>query len=849
MIRAPRIAAQQRAQATMRQHLTTAFPNGVLAQGTAAAAVGVAAPIEDAATNQAIPLDGDPDERMARIEELTASLRERNRGELRAAATTDYDSCHNQFKEFVEILRSEGMVQPTQTIYTVFNVELFFQIVITNKQILPKSAKKFLFAIEYHAKRAEQAAEAVAFRTPAVIEALVIQEERSRAARRNQPYSAANDPHSKRRTDVLSVVEIRKVIHVILNQNNWKDMFVTWTTCEQAMLRNASLRVLRFCHLRFNTTHGPPILDPVTGTQEYDRREPMLEIVLEPGLHKTGKDDTMQRSTGMWRHKDYKRCATGAMAITTLLRLWDDGDDWDFYWSEDANNPGAKPEWQSHHIVTSWADTSSASADFVAATRMAGVCWAKSTHLRFLSIEYASKMGLSRGQTATLSKHAISSLDDCYCTELLEHALHKMSTDREKVYDVPRTRISLPSHLTEDQLVRCFCPNYGDWLDQQSDHHHGDNLADREGNESAARNFLLGVVPFFCKVLFQDGIYWVDEYPQHTISRFLIRRLPNWYSEWAAQQRLLCREQLRLTRDRQVQHLNDAATAALSTVGNAMINSEGRIVNSIDRLGGEIGQMLNANFRVLREDFDRRFESMAASMEQRLTVVPQQPAAHQQFVSPVHHQHEAQGPSYHGQEAPTNDWMTRPTNSLLATRSVLPRQAEMRRQHYIDVLRQGGLTSPDGAAAAPFQPTQTPTAVRAVDEPFQLDSTTPLPTPQFASQSRAFPRTFVDLVNEVMNFDLWKYYGITGRRSHWPLAVQKALGRRLYLFKMVRDRAESDRSHNDWDSKLKKAAKHYQNIISRKGWTLAQSYNGFRRQFGEMKARKKRNNEGLAHST
>jgi hypothetical protein len=97
-------------------------------------------------------MDSPNAERGARIDELRARLRREHRAELRDSASADYDSCNNAFKNFVEVLRQDEFVPVVGTIYTVRNVELFFQIVVANKtSILPKSARKFLYAIEYHA--------------------------------------------------------------------------------------------------------------------------------------------------------------------------------------------------------------------------------------------------------------------------------------------------------------------------------------------------------------------------------------------------------------------------------------------------------------------------------------------------------------------------------------------------------------------------------------------------------------------------------------------------------------------------------------------------------------------------
>jgi hypothetical protein len=80
----------------------------------------------------------------------------------------------------------------------------------------------------------------------------------------------------------------------------------------------------------------------------------MLEILLEPGLHKTGKNDTLQNSTRLYRHKSHILCGHFALAITTLMRLYDKHLDWHFYWSNNPNDPNAQPPWQEKTIIDGW---------------------------------------------------------------------------------------------------------------------------------------------------------------------------------------------------------------------------------------------------------------------------------------------------------------------------------------------------------------------------------------------------------------------------------------------------------------------------------------------------------------
>ena len=61
-----------------------------------------------------------------------------------------------------------------------------------------------------------------------------------------------------------------------------------------------------------------------------------------------------------------------------------------------------------------------------------------------------------------------------------------------------------------ENLVKMIFPAIKDWREQQLAH-------DGEKYE-AATNFLYETLPNFAKVVVQDGIYWVNEFPEHEVS-------------------------------------------------------------------------------------------------------------------------------------------------------------------------------------------------------------------------------------------------------------------------------------------------------------------------------------------
>jgi hypothetical protein len=62
-------------------------------------------------------------------------------------------------------------------------------------------------------------------------------------------------------------------------------------------------------------------------------------------------------------------------------------------------------------------------------------------------------------------------------------------------------------------------PLINEWRAQWHDARRGDHSA-------AGRNFLWGTLPYLALVAFQDGIYWINDFPQHEASRMLLHIMP-----------------------------------------------------------------------------------------------------------------------------------------------------------------------------------------------------------------------------------------------------------------------------------------------------------------------------------
>ena len=95
-----------------------------------------------------------------------------------------------------------------------------------------------------------------------------------------------------------------------------------------------------------------------------------------------------------------------------------------------------------------------------------------------------------------------------------------MSGTEYRDYFVPRTRLNVRSWWPDRDITRMLFPDYDRWLAEK------DGLVVRGDNSRAANNFLMELLPWLTEVIVQDGIYWIQKYPNHPVSILLKQRLP-----------------------------------------------------------------------------------------------------------------------------------------------------------------------------------------------------------------------------------------------------------------------------------------------------------------------------------
>jgi Centromere DNA-binding protein complex CBF3 subunit, domain 2 len=449
-----------------------------------------------------------------------------------------YNSETNNYCVWVVEQRRNNILPPGDKYLTREGVDLYFSEHVVNRNICYESARRVVSALQRFASDIEYlGSDSFTVESNLVKKAL----EARKRLHRERIMSQIEDPHANLPTNVLSEADCANALRLAATKQNWKDMMLCWSTCEQTYLRNDSMRKLCLPHLRCDRTHAPSCMSDNNYGAGYGFADGhMMSFILDKYVHKT-RDDK-KRVVGAWRHKEYIRCSIGNLAMNLLVRMYADVEI-NFY---GAPMGEATPMWWDRKLIVEWHDEKASYEAFCALLDEAGLSWAKKTHLRKQGIYAGSTRGeLESSKIGTMSKHKTEKIA-VYETELFPPVLRVMSGFRQQsCYLVPRTRVfpcallrehQFPNGAIEQDAVEAatllLFPRIRVWREQQSGPH-GDT-------SEAAKNFLYETLPYLAVTAVQDGIYWIVDFPTHEASLFLLHAMPPWYPRWAATVRRTC---------------------------------------------------------------------------------------------------------------------------------------------------------------------------------------------------------------------------------------------------------------------------------------------------------------------
>jgi hypothetical protein len=295
----------------------------------------------------------------------------------------------------------------------------------------------------------------------------------------------------------------RFVRHVLQsNYSNWAATTTCFTGCEQMKLSIHSMMKMTLSDFHFHNT-----LDRGTICLKNKERNVPTSVV------------------GCWRHKHLEQCFTSLAAMSFFIYHRSNPD---LHLQRDDYSELAS--WWNIHLIRGWPAMNAAVEAYGVVFDALGIDPARCPHAQRERplIEFAPAQG-------ELTATGVGPMTN---RPVLESMAGFPMMNGE--YFVARTRIDVEAWFPGglDEIVLLLFPQYLDWCEQQEDDIAGDDSL-------CAESFLHEVIPFFAKVIVQDGCFWIDRYPDHVVSRTLRSVLPADFAIQAAAARQWCRMQER----------------------------------------------------------------------------------------------------------------------------------------------------------------------------------------------------------------------------------------------------------------------------------------------------------------
>jgi hypothetical protein len=329
---------------------------------------------------------------------------------------------------------------------------------------------------------------------------LVIQNAVVLRARRDQGISwkirkhrvnAGSDPHNGLK-DLMTVEDrltIMRYIHKYVKK--WGSLSVSNSWGNMAAVRGATNRASLYSDLNLGN-YGEKI-DPR-----------VLMLVIRKG--EVNKDNHLtDKQVGVMKNKDFLLCASFNTALHVINDLANDNTI-NFLHVDKAQRA---PWWDKKLIdMTECSEEGAAMEAVYTAT---GVKSCKVTHHRTQAIQLAGSESLAPWQINTMTKHMLEKLPAAYQSETDRDTMRVMAGYPKGEYFNENSLIQLPHEV--DHYVQLLLPKYCDWL-RQRESPNGDK-------SQCCETFLLRVLPYLVETLVQCGVFFIEEFPLHSMSRYL----------------------------------------------------------------------------------------------------------------------------------------------------------------------------------------------------------------------------------------------------------------------------------------------------------------------------------------
>jgi hypothetical protein len=300
------------------------------------------------------------------------------------------------------------------------------------------------------------------------------------------------------------------------------NFLISWNCAMQGFTRGDEVRNCRLADLCHEINYGPWHLSDqgLSHIQDHSSPNGILSMIQQP--FSTKISSSKAHAVGFFRHRDWRRCATSAIAFSVMGRFHN------MTHSQLSDlfkvGPSGVPIWYKYYLID-WRKYDSMAASFKNYFEIADIEYTKVTHARKLGIIRAHQMGADRENIILLSKHTVHKVDTSYLPELPYQALLATAgfdVYRRQEYFIPRSYAQVPP----DWIGLVF-PYINTWQVQVN------NTWGYDKGKSA-RSFVNNLLPHLAQIVVQDGMYLTTTYPNHPYSKLLLQKMQNvGYEKWA----------------------------------------------------------------------------------------------------------------------------------------------------------------------------------------------------------------------------------------------------------------------------------------------------------------------------
>ena len=469
-------------------------------------------------------------------------------------------SYQNEYKKFVRYVIENNLREgPLKYIHR-GSVDRYFEEAVVSRIFGRAGASRVVQSLQWFYSNLETPCGTLKIWSPVVKEAINKQQEN----RKNDPTATRRTCPHKGLKDLMTLADKKKIVtHVLRNRGDWGSINTSFCWGNQAATRGASTRKCGYSELYMSLGFGP-------GKEEGWRAFCLL-VVLRAG--EMNKDRfTSDRMVGCWRHREPLICAVGALALHMVnsLRLNEN-----IHFRHD--DPFEAADWWGTPLVD-FETLNDETGPMKEVYKATGVEGCKLTHNRTYAVQQAGSEGLHPFQINSLTKHSVEKIHKCYMPELDKEACKVMAGfSKDEAYFVEREFLEPPWPIAT--LVNLLLPKYPQWVAQHES---------PEGDKSpCCRRFLYEVIPYMVRVVVQDSIYLIRDFPEHEMSNhlkvcnawnvFLFKPLANsnlvlvqtqifGHEAWAVTARQEAKVLLLSRREDEIKALNAAPQAAVATL-------------------------------------------------------------------------------------------------------------------------------------------------------------------------------------------------------------------------------------------------------------------------------------------